>query len=129
MGQRGRYARVTVAGGRKSALRALEITATKVHETETETRLLVRRIESERHLPLIGRALELSAIRVDTREHVVRIRDVRMAIEPTQRDTHREIELTCTPQRVGERHEHEARRITGEIIAETPNLVSHRPPP
>ena len=89
----------------------------------------MRRVEPQRHLPLVGRALEIAAVRVDARQHVVRIGDVRMPIESAQRDTHGDVELAGATQRVRERHEDEARRIAREVIAQAANLVSHRRTP
>ena len=89
----------------------------------------MRRIEAKRHLPLVGRPLEVPAIGVDAGEHVVRVRQVWMPIETAQGHTQRDIELPSATKRVRERHEHEARRIAREIIAQSPDLVSHPRPP
>ena len=81
MRQRGRDPGISISRGRQPLLRTLEIPAPEIDEPEAEARLLVRGIEAQRHLPLVGRALQLTAVRVDAGQHVVRVGDVRMAIE------------------------------------------------
>ena len=86
--------------------------------------------EPQYHIPLVERALKLSPIDGDTRQQIMRVGVVRMALEPTCRDAQREIELPLTPQRLAKLQEDETRRVARELIAPTPNLVSHgRAPP
>jgi len=89
----------------------------------------VRGVEAQGHLPLVGRAIEIAAIRVDPREHIVRVRYVRVPVEPAQGNAQRNIHLPGTTKRVREWHEHEARWIARQVIAEATNFVSHHRPP
>jgi hypothetical protein len=113
----------------QATLGALEIAAAELDEAQPQIRLGVGGIEPQRHLPLVGGPLEIPAIRVDARENVVRVRQVRMAIEAAQRHAQRDVQLAGAPQRVRERHEHEARWIAREVIAQAANLVRHPRPP
>src|SRR5690242_3703870 len=117
--------RFSHTGGGEPTLRTLEIPAAEIDEPEPERRLRVCRVETERHFPLVGGALEIPAIGVNAREHIVRVSQVRMAIEPAERHAERDIQLAGSAQRVGEPHEYEARRITRQLIAQAADLVSH----
>ena len=82
--------------------------------------------EAEHHVPLVEGVLELAAIHADAREQIVRVRVVRVALESAMRDLEPEVELAGAPQRLAQLHEHEARRIARELVAQPSDLVRHR---
>jgi len=82
--------------------------------------------EPKHHIPLVERALELAAVHGDARQQVVPVGEMRMSLESAHRDAQREVELSLPAQRFAERHEDEARRVAGQLVAQSAHIVNHR---
>src|SRR5438105_4387631 len=97
----------------------------EVEEREPLQRASVIRRDSYRHVPLVEGALVVALVRQDARVQVVRIGEMRMALEAIHRDAQRGIELPLTAQGLAEPQEHEALRILRELRRQRANVVSH----
>src|SRR5438105_12508146 len=97
----------------------------KVEEREPLQRAGVMRRDSYRHVPLVEGALVVALVRQDASVQVVRVGEMRMALEAIHRDAQRGIELPLTAQGLAEPQEHEALRILRELRGQRANVVSH----
>src|SRR5438105_2987997 len=106
-------------------LRLFDVTDFEIEERESLERAGVVRRDADRHVPLVECALVVVFVRQDPRIQIVRIRQVRVALETVHRDTQRGLELPLTPERFAEPQEDEALWILRELRRETADVVSH----
>src|SRR5207249_10973003 len=74
------------------------------------------------------RALVVVLVGEDARVQVVRVREVRMALEPRQRDAVGGVELPLLAQQLGQAQEDETVRILRQLGGQGLDLVSHASP-
>ena len=129
--RQGERLRHTLVVGRR-ALRRLEVgrglldvADLEIKEGETLQRPDMRRRDPQRHVPLVERALVVVLVSQHAGVQVVRIGEMRVALEAVQRDALRGIELPFAAQRFGEPQKHQTLRILGELGGERADLVSH----
>src|SRR5438105_4200623 len=103
-----------------------QIADLEVEEREPLQRAGVIWRDSYRHVPLVEGALVVALVRQDARVEIVRVGEMRMALEAIHRDAQRGIELSFAPQGLAESQEHEALRILRELRGELSNGVSQR---
>src|SRR2546430_8636525 len=120
---------------RGSALRRLEVgrRLLDVADLEIEEREALQRSDvvggdAERHVPLVERALVVVLVGEDARVQVVRVREVRMALEPRHGDAVGGVEVPLLAQQLAEPEEDETVRVLRELGGQRLDLVSHASP-
>src|SRR2546430_3189681 len=101
----------------------------KANERHALERSEVAGRKPQHRIPFVECALQLASIDGNTREQVMRVRVVRMPLEPAHGDLERQIELALPPECLAEREKGEARPVARELVAPATDVVSHGRPP
>src|SRR5439155_759499 len=108
--------------------RLLYVADLEIKEREPLQRAHVVGGDAERHVPFVERALVVVLVGEDARVQVVRVREVRMALEPGQGDAVGGVELPLLAQELAEPQEDETIRVLRELGGQGLDRVRHASP-
>jgi len=105
--------------------RLCEVANREIEEGEPLQRAHVGRRDAQRHVPLVERPLVIALVGEDAGVQVVRVGEVRVALEAGQGHPVGRLELAFPAQQLPKPEEHQAVRVLGELARERLDLVKH----